>query len=71
MVWGCRDSDDELVLVPRGDKNQLIFEGLPPAFQNKKTMKLAPTNRPGKAIVVSYATSDENGTKVSIKLGDE
>ena len=50
MVWGLRESDNGLVLVPRGDKNQLVFEGLPPAFSNIKTMKLEPSNFPGKAV---------------------
>ena len=29
MVWGIRSSDSGLVLVPKGDTNQLIFKDLP------------------------------------------
>ena len=53
MVWGLRDSDNGLVLVPRGDKNQLVFEGLPTAFSNIETMKLEPSNFPGKAVITT------------------
>ena len=69
MVWGMRDSDKEVVLVPRGDKDQLVFEGLPPAFQNKNTMKLAPTNFPGRAVVTTSIKNREDGMEQHISFG--
>ena len=64
-----RESDKEVVLVPRGDENQLVFEGLPPAFQNKNTMKLAPTNFPGKAVVATSIINKEDGMEQHISFG--
>ena len=69
MVWGMRHSDQEVVLVPRGDKDQLVFEGLPPAFQNKNTMKLAPTNFPGRAVVTTSVKNREDGMEQHISFG--
>ena len=71
MVWGMRDSDKEVVLVPRGDKNQLVFEGLPPAFQNRNTMKLAPTNFPGRAVITTYVKNQENGMNSTSVLAEK
>ena len=50
MVWGLNE-ENGLVLVPKGDEKQLIFDSLPPAFKDMKTMKLLPSNFPGKAVV--------------------
>ena len=52
-VWGLRESDKRLILVKKGDENQLVFHNLPIPFQDKKTLKLAPSNFPGKAIIIT------------------
>ena len=61
MVWGLRKSDNGLVLVPKGDKNQLVFDSLTPAFTNRRTMKLAPSNFPGKAVVATRTQNHGHG----------
>ena len=70
MVWGLRESDNGLVLVPRGDKNQLVFEGLPPAFSNIKTMKLEPSNFPGKAVFTTKTQQHGHGMDQFVTFGD-
>ena len=32
MVWGLRESDNQLVLVKKGSNNQLVFDSLPLPF---------------------------------------
>ena len=70
MVWGLRKSDNRLVLVPKGDENQLIFDGLPQAFSNKKVMKLAPSNFTGKAVVATHKRNHGHGMELHVTFGD-
>ena len=56
MVWGLREKDNRLVLVQKDSEHKLIFDNIPPstlAFPEMKTMKFAPTNFPGKAVVAT------------------
>ena len=59
MVWGLRGGDNRLVLVQKDSTHKLIFDNMPPsslAFPVLKTMKFAPSNFPGRAIVLSENT---------------
>ena len=73
MVWGIREKDNRLVLVPKGDKNQLVFEGLPIAFSDidLKIMKLAPSNFPGKAVIATNTKQHGHGMEQNTTFGDE
>ena len=69
MVWGLREGDNYLVLVQKDSEHKLIFDNMPPsslAFPEMKTMKFAPSNFPGKAVV---ATGYQK-TKQTIAFGD-
>ena len=61
MVWGLRTSDGCLILVKRGSNNQLVFDDLPLPFKNMKKMKFAPSNFPGKAVVLTTAKQQSTG----------
>ena len=55
--------DDALVLVDKGDSRQLVFEDLPLPFTSLRTMKLAPSNYPGRVVVATNQANLGHGLK--------
>ena len=69
-VWGLNEKDG-LCLVEKDSEKKLIFENLPVAFTNRKTMKLAPSNfvMAGKALVASRVENHGHGMCQYVTLG--
>ena len=74
MVWGIRESDNKLVLVPKCDENQCLFPSmsLPQPFGEKpgNSFALRPMNFPGRAIVKTGIIQEGHGMQQLIRLGE-